>query len=72
MAAAGHIPGVSVEGDEETAVYASEGVGAQGDIRDTELLADHGLGGGTLEPLQRRAYGIIHMFYLPRSRHTQE
>ena len=32
MAAAGHIPGVSVEGDEETAVYASEGVGAQGDI----------------------------------------
>lgn len=69
MTAAGHIPGVSVEGDEEAAVYAVEGIGAQEDIGDTALLADHSLWGGNLEPSQlvdllpeqRRTYDIIDM-----------
>ena len=69
MAATAHIPGVCIEGDEEANACAIEALWALEDMGETALLADHGLRGGGVEPLQLvdllpeqwRAYDIIDM-----------
>ena len=69
QAATAHIPGVCVEGDKEADACAIEALRALEDMGETALLADHGLGGGGVEPLelvdllpeQRWVYDIIDM-----------